>query len=95
MKHRASRRFWERYHALPVEVQRLADANTDCSRATHRTPDCISRRLDDSGPSESDCTIAPSRLNQVKTCSGSGSDTTPNTTACSVEGDRAAIVSIQ
>ena len=25
--HRASRRFWQCYHALPVEVQRLADAS--------------------------------------------------------------------
>ena len=29
MKHRASRRFWECYHALPQEVQHLADANYD------------------------------------------------------------------
>ncbi|MDB5291796.1 MAG: hypothetical protein JWL69_3037 [Phycisphaerales bacterium] len=27
MKHRASRRFWDCYRALPTEVQRLADAN--------------------------------------------------------------------
>lgn len=25
MKHRASRRFWAAYHALPADVQRLAD----------------------------------------------------------------------
>jgi hypothetical protein len=27
VKHRASRRFWQCYKALPPEVQRLADAN--------------------------------------------------------------------
>jgi hypothetical protein len=26
LRHRATRRFWQKYHALPVEVHRLADA---------------------------------------------------------------------
>ena len=33
MKHRASPRFWERYRALPADVQRLADANFQLLKA--------------------------------------------------------------
>lgn len=38
MKHHASRRFWEHYHALPAEVQRLADANYQLLKSDPRHP---------------------------------------------------------
>lgn len=38
MKHRAGRRFWERYRALPPEVQRLADANYALLKSDERHP---------------------------------------------------------
>jgi hypothetical protein len=34
----ASPRFWDRYHALPKEVQRLADANFELLKADSRHP---------------------------------------------------------
>jgi hypothetical protein len=36
--HRASPRFWDRYHALPAEVRRLADANYALLKADPRHP---------------------------------------------------------
>jgi hypothetical protein len=38
MKHRASRRFWDCYRALPTEVQRLADANYSLLKSNERHP---------------------------------------------------------
>jgi len=38
VKHHASRRFWEHYHALPAEVQRLADANYQLLKSDPRHP---------------------------------------------------------
>ena len=38
MKHRASRRFWECYRALPPETQRLADANYSLLKRDERHP---------------------------------------------------------
>jgi hypothetical protein len=38
MKHRASRRFWECYRALPPEVQRLADGNYALLKSDERHP---------------------------------------------------------
>ncbi len=38
MTHHASRRFWETYNALPVAVQRLADANFELLKSDPRHP---------------------------------------------------------
>ena len=38
MNHRASRRFWEEYRALPAEVRRLADSNFALLKADERHP---------------------------------------------------------
>jgi hypothetical protein len=38
MTHRASRRFWDCYRALPTEVQRLADANYTLLKSDERHP---------------------------------------------------------
>jgi hypothetical protein len=38
VKHRASRRFWQRYNALPPEVQRLADSAYEMLKTDTRHP---------------------------------------------------------
>lgn len=38
MRHRAIREFWERYNALPPEVQRLADGVYELLKADMRHP---------------------------------------------------------
>ena len=38
VNHRASRQFWDRYHRLPVEVQRQADACDSLLRMDSRHP---------------------------------------------------------
>ncbi len=38
MTHRASPRFWNRYHALPPDVRRLADENYALLKADARHP---------------------------------------------------------
>jgi hypothetical protein len=38
VKHRASRRFWTHYRSLPIEVQRLADANYQLLKVDPRHP---------------------------------------------------------
>jgi len=38
MKHRASRRFWQCYRALPPEVQRLADSSYALLKSNERHP---------------------------------------------------------
>jgi hypothetical protein len=38
VKHRASKRFWTRYNALPEEVQRLADANYSLLKSNPKHP---------------------------------------------------------
>jgi hypothetical protein len=38
MRHRASRRFWDCYRALPADVQRLADANYALLKSDDRHP---------------------------------------------------------
>jgi len=38
MKHRASRRFWDCYRELPVEVQQLADENYTLLKTDERHP---------------------------------------------------------
>lgn len=38
VKHRAARRFWQCYDALPIEVQRLADHNYTLLKADPRYP---------------------------------------------------------
>jgi hypothetical protein len=38
MTHRASRRFWNCYRALPTEVQRLADDNFSLLKSDARHP---------------------------------------------------------
>ena len=46
MKHRASRRFWDCYWALPPEVQRLADANYALLKADERHPSLQFKKVD-------------------------------------------------
>lgn len=38
MRHRASRRFWQCYDALPLEVRRLADANYQLLKSDEAYP---------------------------------------------------------
>ena len=38
VRHRATRRFWQRYHALPPEMQRLADAAYQLLKSDTRHP---------------------------------------------------------
>ncbi len=38
MKHRASRKFWQFYRRLPIEVQRLADKNYELLKASPDHP---------------------------------------------------------
>ena len=47
MKHRATPRFWACYHALPTEVQRLAD---DCYALLRENPQHPSLHLKKVGP---------------------------------------------
>lgn len=45
MRHRASRRFWQCYHALSPEVRRLADANFELLKANPHHPSLHFKRI--------------------------------------------------
>lgn len=45
MKHRASRRFWQCYEALPLEVRRLADANYQLLKSDPAHPSLHYKRI--------------------------------------------------
>ena len=45
MKHRASRRFWECYRALPLAVRQLADANFAFLKSDARHPSLHLKRV--------------------------------------------------
>lgn len=38
MKHRASKKFWQHYHRLPSEIQKIADKNFELLKSNPRHP---------------------------------------------------------
>lgn len=46
MNHRASKRFWACYHALPVEIRQLADDNYALLKSDERHPSLHFKKAD-------------------------------------------------
>jgi hypothetical protein len=46
VKHLATTRFWRDYHALPIDVQKLADKNFELLKADARHPSLHFKKID-------------------------------------------------
>jgi hypothetical protein len=79
VKHSASPRFWAAYEALPSSIRKLADANFALLKRDPRQPRSSSKKLDDIGPSASDCATELWLSRQRMDIFGSGSVRTPIT----------------